>query len=272
MNKRSPKGGLFVYATGGALLIKTKTIVAEERSMAFDGTLFENYRTKIYFMKNIQRIAFALAFGGLIISGCSTMTKSQKGAVIGAATGGAIGGVVGRAAGKTAVGVIVGATVGGVAGAIIGQKMDKQAKEAEAVLDDAEVRREGEGIIINFKDKVLFAYDRYDLGATAQANLDKLVDILKKYPDTDITVIGHTDSIGSDSYNQTLSEQRATSAKNYLMQQGISSARLSAVGKGETDPVASNETDEGRSLNRRVEFVIVANEKMQADAKTQAGQ
>lgn len=221
---------------------------------------------------SLRKLPWALAISGLAIAGCETMSKSQKGAVIGAATGGAIGGVVGRAAGNTAVGIIVGATVGGTAGAIIGQKMDKQAAEAKEVLGDADVRREGEGIVINFKDKVLFGYDRYDLGTAAQANLDKLKNLLEKYPETQITVIGHTDSIGSASYNQTLSERRAMAAMNYLKQKGVNAARLNAMGKGETDPVASNSTDEGRALNRRVEFVIVANEKMKDDAKKEAGQ
>jgi outer membrane protein OmpA-like peptidoglycan-associated protein len=192
--------------------------------------------------------------------------------VIGAAGGGVIGGVIGRSAGNTAMGAIIGATVGGVAGAIIGKKMDQQAAEMGKVLGDAEVKREGEGIVINFKEKVLFAYNRYDLSSSAQANLDKLKEILNKYPDTDITVIGHTDAIGSDSYNQTLSEQRANSVNTYLRQNGISSTRLKAIGKGESDPVATNDTDEGRAQNRRVEFVITANEKMKADAKREAGQ
>lgn len=222
-------------------------------------------------MRTIQRLALIAVVFGLVASGCSRMTRSQKGGVIGAATGGAIGGVVGRAAGNTAIGVIVGATVGGAAGAIIGQKMDKQAEEAAKELGNADVRREGEGIIINFKDQVLFAYNRYDLSATAQANLDKLKNLLTKYPETNITVIGHTDAIGSDAFNQTLSENRARSVVNYLTQKGIAGSRLTAVGKGKTDPIATNDTDEGRALNRRVEFVIVANEKMRADAQRDAG-
>jgi outer membrane protein OmpA-like peptidoglycan-associated protein len=223
-------------------------------------------------MKIVQRFAFALVLMGLIATGCKTMTRSQKGAVIGAATGGAIGGIVGKAAGNTAMGVIIGATVGGAAGAIIGQKMDKQAEEMAKVLGDAEVKREGEGIVINFKEKVLFAFDSYALGSSAQGNLDKLTNILNKYPETNITVIGHTDSKGTTSYNQDLSENRAKSVVSYLKQKGISSTRLTAIGKGETDPVATNDTEDGRALNRRVEFVIVANEKMKADAKQEAGQ
>jgi outer membrane protein OmpA-like peptidoglycan-associated protein len=221
-------------------------------------------------MKTIQQFTLATAFFGLILSGCSTATRSQKGAVIGAAGGGAIGAVIGKAAGNTAMGAIIGATVGGVTGAVIGRKMDKQAEEMKEVLGDAEVRREGEGIIINFKEKVLFAYDRADLGSSAQGNLDKLVNILNKYPDTNIEVLGHTDAKGSDDYNQGLSERRANAVITYLRGHNVNTARLRAKGMGEGDPVASNDTEEGRAQNRRVEFVITANEKMKEEAKRES--
>ena len=205
-----------------------------------------------------------------IAGGCKTATKSQKGAVIGAGGGAVIGGVIGKATGNTARGAIIGAVLGGVGGAIIGRKMDKQAEEMKKVLGDAEVIRDGEGIVINFKDKVLFGYDQSDLGASAITNLDKLVTILKKYPDTDIEIIGHTDSNGSDDYNQALSERRANAVRVYLNNNGIAAGRLKAIGKGETDPVAANDAEEGRAQNRRVEFVITANEKMKEEAKKEA--
>jgi outer membrane protein OmpA-like peptidoglycan-associated protein len=199
------------------------------------------------------------------------MTKSQKGAVIGGTSGAVIGGVVGHTMGNTAMGAIIGAAAGGVAGGVIGHKMDKQAEEIAKEMGDAEVIREGEGIVIKFKEKVLFAYDRSDLNATAKTNLDKLKNILLKYPETNITVIGHTDSKGYDRYNQTLSESRATAVTNYANQNGIDKARLTAIGKGETDPIATNDTEEGSASNRRVEFVITANDKMKAEAKAEAG-
>ena len=214
----------------------------------------------------------ALVLVGLVAAGSKSMSRSQKGAAIGAAGGGAVGAVIGRAAGNTAMGAIIGAAVGGTAGAIIGRKMDKQAEEMKEVLGDAEVRREGEGIVVIFKEQVLFAYDRYDLNAQARTNLDKLTNVLKKYPDTDIQIIGHTDSKGSDSYNQTLSERRAGSVSTYLNGSGISINRITTKGMGESDPIATNDTDEGRALNRRVEFVITANEKMKAEAQREAGQ
>lgn len=220
----------------------------------------------------MKHLLMGTALFALVATGCKTATKSQKGAVIGAAGGSVVGAVIGKAAGNTAAGAIIGAAVGGVAGGVIGHKMDKQAEEMKKVLDDAEVRREGEGIVINFKEKVLFGYDQAVLGGNAQANLDKLVTILNKYPDTNIEIIGHTDSIGSESYNQALSERRANAVVSYLQNHGISSSRLTAIGKGETDPIATNSTDEGRAQNRRVEFVITANEKMKAEAKQEAGQ
>jgi len=223
-------------------------------------------------MKTIRQFTLFVSLLAMLASGCQSMNRTQKGAVIGAAGGGAVGAVIGKAAGNTAMGAIIGAAVGGATGAIIGRKMDKQAEEMKKVLGDAEVRREGEGIVILFKEKVLFGYDHSDLTTSAETNLNKLVNVLQKYPDTDIQVIGHTDSKGTDEYNQSLSERRANSVSAYLRNQGVNSARLSTKGMGESDPVASNEADEGRSLNRRVEFVITANDKMKADAKREAGQ
>lgn len=223
-------------------------------------------------MKQIKRFTLLIVLFAIILSGCKTATRTQKGAVIGAAGGGAIGAVIGKAAGNTAMGAVIGAAVGGATGAVIGRKMDKQAEEMEKVLGDAEVRREEEGIVIKFKEQVLFAFNSDNLGSSAQSNLDKLVTILNKYPDTNITVLGHTDSKGTDAYNLGLSERRATSVVSYLRSHNIASSRLKAQGMGESDPIASNDTEEGRASNRRVEFVITANEKMKADAKREAGQ
>ena len=214
-------------------------------------------------------VTLLVAFGMVLIGGCSTATRSQKGAVIGAAGGGTAGAVIGKIAGNTAMGAIIGAAAGGVTGAVIGRNMDKQAAAIAKEMNDAEVIREGEGIIIRFNEKVLFAYDRADLNTTAKANLDKLNGILLKYPETNITIIGHTDNKGSDSYNQTLSETRATSVTTYAGQNGVDQARLTAIGKGESDPIAANDTEEGRASNRRVEFIITANDKMKAEAKTE---
>ena len=223
-------------------------------------------------MKTIKLLTVTIAMMGLIASGCKSMNKTQKGAVIGAVGGGAIGAVIGKAAGNTAMGAIIGAAVGGATGAVIGHKMDKQAEEMKKVLGDAEVRRVGEGIVIDFKEKVLFGFDRSDLGTNAATNLDKLINVLNKYPDTDIKVLGHTDNKGTDAYNLALSERRANSVSGYLRNHGINSGRISTKGMGENDPIASNDTEDGRAQNRRVEFVITANEKMKAEAKKEAGE
>jgi outer membrane protein OmpA-like peptidoglycan-associated protein len=227
--------------------------------------------TRTTFRRSMTALALLLVVPALFFSGCKSLTKTQKGTVIGAGGGAVIGGVVGRAMGNTAMGAIIGAAAGGVAGAVIGRKMDKQAEEIAKEMGDAEVIREGEGIVIRFKEQVLFGYDQATLNPTAKANLDKLRAILVKYPETNITVIGHTDSKGTDRYNQRLSERRAQAVTNYAIQNGISSARLTAIGKGESDPIAANDTEANSALNRRVEFVITANEKMKAEAKAEAG-
>jgi outer membrane protein OmpA-like peptidoglycan-associated protein len=203
----------------------------------------------------------------IIFTGCKT-TRTQRGAAIGAGAGAAAGAMIGKAAGNTGIGAIIGATVGGVAGAIIGKKMDKQAEDIKNEIPNAEViHQEGEeGIIVNFNSKVLFATNKFELTENSKATLNDLAVILNKYPDTDLTVQGHTDSSGSDAYNQTLSEKRAGSVSDYLKLQGIDQGRITPVGFGETQPVASNDTSEGRTENRRVTFVITPNEKMKQDA------
>jgi outer membrane protein OmpA-like peptidoglycan-associated protein len=207
-----------------------------------------------------------------LIAGCSSMNKTQKGAIIGTGGGAAAGAVIGRAAGNTALGAIIGATVGGVTGAVIGNQMDKQAKEIENQLPDAKVKRVGEGIEVELSEKILFDFDKSDLTGNAQGNLDKIITVLHKYPDTDIEIQGHTDNVGSDSYNQGLSVKRAKSVYKYFKLKDIAASRLTTRGFGEEAPKYSNETEDGRAQNRRVEFLITANEKMKADAKKEAGE
>ena len=197
---------------------------------------------------------------------CSSMNNTQKGAVIGTAGGAAAGGIIGRAAGNTALGAIIGATVGGVTGAVIGKQMDKQAEEMKNNLPDAKVERVGEGIVVELNDKILFAFNKSDLSTQAMKNLTKAIEVLKKYPDTNIEVQGHTDNKGTEKYNQNLSTQRATNVSNYLAANGVVASRLSVKGFGETAPKYDNNTEDGRAQNRRVEFLITANEKMKAEA------
>jgi len=217
-------------------------------------------------MKNIKIIALGFLMIVTFSIGCKTMNKTQKGAVIGTAGGAATGAVIGKAAGNTALGAIIGATVGGVTGAVIGHQMDKQAEEIKKDIPDAKVERVGEGIVIEFSDKILFGFDQANLSSDAKVNLDKLVAILRKYPDTDIEVQGHTDSKGTDKYNMTLSQQRARAVSAYLSENKILSSRLTIKGFGEGIPKYDNNTEDGQMQNRRVEFLISANEKMKADA------
>jgi len=212
---------------------------------------------------------FALA---IAMSSCKSWNKTQKGAAIGAGGGAAVGAVIGKATGNTALGAIIGATVGGVTGAVIGKKMDKQAEEIKNEVPGAKVERVEEGIVVEFNNQILFGFDKSDLGESAKGNLNELVTILNKYPDTNIEVQGHTDDTGTDSYNQGLSERRAGSVATYLRSRGITSSRVVTKGFGESAPKYDNSTENGRSQNRRVDFLITANEKMKADAKREAGQ
>lgn len=221
-------------------------------------------------MKTLQKILLGTIFVSFALSGCKSMNKTQKGAAIGTAGGAAVGGVIGRASGNTALGAIIGAAVGGVTGAVIGRKMDKQAKEIENEVPGAKVERVGEGIVVDFEEKILFGYDQAVVNTSAEDNLDKLVKVLKEYPDTNIEVQGHTDSKGSENYNQGLSERRAGAVSTYLRNRGVTSSRISTKGYGETAPVADNGTEDGRAQNRRVTFLISANQKMVEEAKKEA--
>ncbi len=150
--------------------------------------------------------------------------------------------------------------------------MDKQARQIDQAIPGAEVKRVGEGIqLVLNENAVRFDTNKSSLTATAKTNLDKLVTVFNEYPDTDITIFGYTDSTGPADYNLKLSGERAASVKNYLVSKGILASRFTIQGMGIADPIADNGTVEGRSQNRRVEFAIVANEKMKADAEKEAG-
>ena len=222
-------------------------------------------------MKKMRTSLIIVLSATLILSGCASWNKTQKGAVVGTATGGAMGAVIGKASGNTALGAIIGAAVGGAAGAVIGNSMDKQAEEIKKTVPDAKVERVGEGIVVEFNSNVLFGFDKSLLAMDAKANLDKLVTVLDTYNETNIELQGHTDSKGSISYNQNLSEERAQTVFGYLDAKGIKSNRMTTRGFGESAPKYDNETTDGRSQNRRVEFLITANEKMKKEAEKEAG-
>ena len=222
-------------------------------------------------MSRIRNVFIATLAFGIISVGCKNMNKTQKGAAIGTAGGAAVGAVIGKAAGNTALGAIIGATVGGVTGAVIGRKMDKQAEEIKNEVPGAKVERVGEGIVVEFSSAELFGFDQSNLSEKAHLTLSDLIKILNKYPDTDPEIQGHTDNTGTDKYNQGLSERSSSSVAGYLTSHGIASGKVKTVGFGKNSPKYSNDTESGRAQNRRVEFLITANEKMKNDAKKEAG-
>jgi len=219
-------------------------------------------------MKKINLIVLifvAIIVVSLFVSSCA-MNKTKKGALIGTGGGAVIGAVIGRASGNTALGALIGATVGGATGAIIGNKMDKQAEEIRNTVPGAKVYRVGEGIVVEFSDKILFEINQSDLNNGSAQNLNKLVCVLGKYPETNIEIQGHTDNTGTDSYNMKLSKKRASSVASFLKLNGIKSSRINTKGYGETAPNYSNDYEDTRSQNRKVEFLITANAQMRKDA------
>jgi outer membrane protein OmpA-like peptidoglycan-associated protein len=206
-------------------------------------------------------LAGTLIVAALVSSatGCA-LNKAQKGAIIGAGAGGAAGAVIGHATGSTVRGAIIGAAVGGVAGALIGHHMDQQAQELAYDIPGATVQRVGEGITVTFPEGTLFPYDSDQLMPTARENMRKFAASLAKYPDTRALIVGHTDSRGTSAYNIDLSERRAQSTASFIVAEGIDRARVSTAGRGESEPIATNDTDAGRQLNRRVEVAIYADQ------------
>ena len=215
----------------------------------------------------IAVLSIAIATVGLLGQSCNSFTKTQKGAAIGAGAGGVVGAFIGKAAGNTALGAVIGGAVGGTAGALIGHKMDKQAAEIQQTVPGATVVRQGEGIIVKFDSGILFDVDKTELKGAAKTNIANLAESLSKNPQTNILIVGHTDNTGTDEHNMDLSIRRAEAVKAYIVSGGVSSARLSTQGKGESEPIADNTTADGRAQNRRVEIAIVANEQMKAEAK-----
>lgn len=211
-----------------------------------------------------------LLVAALFLGGCSSLSNTEKGAVIGAGAGAAGGAAIGKAAGGTAEGAIIGAVVGGTAGAIIGKRMDKKAEELDEELENAEVERVGEGIKVTFDGGILFDFDSSALREDARGNLSEFAESMEEFEESNILIVGHTDSKGSEEYNQKLSDRRADSASNFLIEQGVAAERLTSVGRGETEPVATNETAEGRQQNRRVEVAIYASKEYRQRAKEKA--
>lgn len=216
-----------------------------------------------------RRTVVAAMVAALAVStvGCSRL---WQGAAVGAGAGAGVGALIGSQAGDTAKGAIIGAAVGGTAGAIIGRQMEKQADELEGELENAEIIEAGEGIIVKFDSGLLFGFDSAELQPAARDNLSGLASNLQRYERTNVLIIGHTDATGSESYNEKLSRERAQSAAQFLVGNGVAAYRIDTEGKGETDPIATNETEEGRTQNRRVEVVIFASDEWREEVQAQS--
>jgi outer membrane protein OmpA-like peptidoglycan-associated protein len=222
-------------------------------------------------LKKIKLYGLSLAVIFSLNLSCTAIqnsNKTQRGAGLGVAAGALVGGLIGGNIG----GALIGAAIGGAAGGIIGKQMDKQADKIEQAVPGAEVKRIGEGIQIIFDDKsgVNFGFDSADLTADAKKNLDAVAEIFLEFPDTELMIEGHTDSVGDDNYNMKLSKRRADSVANYLKAKGVSSNRFKVEAFGETRPRFKNDTKEDQAKNRRVEIGVAANEQMIQDAKAQA--
>lgn len=203
--------------------------------------------------------SFIVLATALTLTGCSSNLRT--GALGGAAAGAVIGGI----ASGSARGAIIGAAVGGAAGAAIGGIMDAQAEDLQDKLPNARVVRIGEGIHITFDSGILFDVNASNLRTASQQNLRDLVASLEEYEGTDVLVVGHTDATGEAAYNQSLSERRAAAARTFLVEAGLEADRVTAIGRGEEEPIDTNDTEAGRQENRRVEVAIFASEEMQRE-------
>lgn len=228
------------------------------------------------------KLIFTLMMSVALFAACSKkttqtgkpgMSKTEKGAVIGASTGAVAGAVIGNRSENTVLGAILGAAVGGSVGVIVGHKMDKQAKQMEEELGKtATVERVGEGIKLTFNSQLLFDFGKTDLKSSNKKDLRKFAETLVQYPETNLLVVGHTDDVGSEVFNQDLSEKRADAVAQQLISEGVKIDRMKIQGWGETQPAVLNDTEAGRTQNRRVEIAIFANEAMKMEAKKEAGQ
>lgn len=201
----------------------------------------------------MKKIISLFLMSTLVLSCESAGKKTAIGSGIGAAAGAAVGAIIGHQSGNRDQGAIIGAALGGVAGGAYGYKLDKQAKELEKI---AETKRTEDGIVTKLKGDLLFPTGSTELAGAGKNNVGQVADILKKYPENRIVVVGHTDSTGKSDKNQMLSEARAQAVRTLIVAQGVPAEAVTAVGAGQNDPVADNKTKDGRAKNRRVELQI----------------
>ena len=206
-----------------------------------------------------RKLVVLIAVLSLLAVSCAT--KTQTGAAVGAGAGAAAGAVIGNQSGNNRTGAVAGAVIGGAIGAAICRRMDQQEKELRQI-EGVEVSRPSEGEIeVRLTSDILFDFNSAALRSASKATLRELATTFQRYSDINyIEVDGHTDSVGSDDFNLDLSKRRASSVRDYLVDQGVASRHIVARGFGESQPKSTNETAEGRQLNRRVEISIKARE------------
>ena len=191
-----------------------------------------------------------------LLSGCAAPEMGQRtkmGTGVGVAAGAALGAIIGHQSGKTGQGAVIGGVVGGLAGGLVGKRLDKQAQELSEV---AETKRTEEGILTTLKNNILFETNSAVLKPEAIDQIGQVAKIIARHPEDHVTVVGHTDSKGTPDYNQLLSEKRAQAVRLQIVSHGVPPGNAEAVGQGESQPIASNDSEEGRAKNRRVEIII----------------
>ncbi len=211
-------------------------------------------------MKNSAMILVSalVAVSSAFVVGCAQPGKKTAiGAGAGAALGAGLGAIIGHQSGNKGKGAAIGAAAGALLGGTIGNRLDKQAQELAAI---AETKRTEQGIITKLKSDITFSSGSSSVKPMAQSNIKQIAAIIAKYPEDVVQVIGHTDSTGSDATNQALSQKRAESVRQQMISGGVPSGSISAIGRGESQPILTNKTSNGRAGNRRVEIQISVDE------------
>ena len=226
----------------------------------------------------MKKLVLLFACATMVLTSCGPWSNLAKGSAIGGGSGAAVGAGVGALVGKdaksAAIGAAIGTIIGTGVGAIIGDRMDKKAEELAAI-EGASVETVTDvnnltSVKVTFDNGILFDFNKSELSEAAKSSLKEFAQKMADMPETDITIWGHTDNIGTDAANQSVSQKRANAVKDFLASQGIAEERLLAEGKSFNMPVATNDTADGRAQNRRVEVYISANEAMIAEAAAEA--